>query len=379
MAYYAKLEVKNGDTHGALKQFFDGLLGNGVVDAVMVPSRLPYKRVIMQTLIRDKSKLNGLDPLAPVVPTNSARFAAQLTHDETGKNVGVVMRSCEIRPFFELVKLKQGRINGLLIIGSECLGRYENSDFLELHRGDPEFTLNFYKGIREGKGTLKDGKDVANACKACEYPVPEGVDIRILIIGIDIQKELILEGVSEKGKGVLSKLGLPETQIPSGRDEAVKRLIEERIAYRDKWLEEMNAQTKDLEGLMNVLGNCINCYNCRVACPVCYCRECVFVTDTFQHQSDQYLRWAEKRGILKLPTDTLFYHLTRMQHMSTLCVGCGQCSSACPNDIPLSQLFRSVARDTQRLFGYIPGRNVEEPLPLAVFYEKEFEDVAAGK
>jgi len=141
----------------------------------------------------------------------------------------------------------------------------------------------------------------------------------------------------------------------------------------------MNAQTKDIEGLMNVLGNCINCYNCRVACPVCYCRECVFVTDTFQHASNQYLRWAEKRGMLKLPTDTLFYHLTRMQHMSTLCVVCGQCSSACPNDIPLSQLFRSVAMETQRLFEYMPGRSVDEALPLAVFYEKEFEDVAAGK
>jgi formate dehydrogenase subunit beta len=137
----------------------------------------------------------------------------------------------------------------------------------------------------------------------------------------------------------------------------------------------MSEIVKEPEGILEIVGNCVNCYNCRVACPVCYCRECVFVTDTFRHPSEKYFRWAEKKGRLKMPTDTIFYHLTRMLHMSTLCVGCGQCTSACPNGIAVDTLFRTVARQTQQRFGYEPGRDVDEPQPLATFNSGELLDV----
>ena len=76
-----------------------------------------------------------------------------------------------------------------------------------------------------------------------------------------------------------------------------------------------------------------------------------------------------------MPTDTLFYHLTRMMHMSTLCVGCGQCSSACPNDIPLYELFTTVAEGAQGVFGYVPGKDPQEAQPLADFREDELVEV----
>ena len=76
-----------------------------------------------------------------------------------------------------------------------------------------------------------------------------------------------------------------------------------------------------------------------------------------------------------MPTDTVFYHLTRMVHMSTSCVGCGQCSNACPNDVPVVELFRTVALRTQSAFGYEPGQRLEDKPPLSEFREKEFEEV----
>jgi formate dehydrogenase subunit beta len=87
------------------------------------------------------------------------------------------------------------------------------------------------------------------------------------------------------------------------------------------------------------------------------------------------MRWARRRGSIKMPTDTLFYHITRLAHMSTACVGCGQCSNACPNDIPVMELFRTVARDTQSAFDYEPGRSFDEAPPLSTFREDEFEEV----
>ena len=112
-----------------------------------------------------------------------------------------------------------------------------------------------------------------------------------------------------------------------------------------------------------------------MACPVCYCKECVFVTDVFNHEPAQYLRWAQRKGAVKMPTDTVFYHLTRLTHMSTACVGCGQCSNACPNDIPVMELFRLVAHRTQEAFAYEAGRNVAEKPPLSEFKEDEFQEV----
>ena len=108
--------------------------------------------------------------------------------------------------------------------------------------------------------------------------------------------------------------------------------MSERVAYRDRMFESTSAAVSDMEKLMNYLGNCVNCYNCRVACPVCYCRECVFTTDVFDHEPAQYLRWAKRKGALKMPTDTVFYHLTRMAHMSAACIGCGQCPTPAPTE-----------------------------------------------
>jgi formate dehydrogenase subunit beta len=133
--------------------------------------------------------------------------------------------------------------------------------------------------------------------------------------------------------------------------------------------------TENLEKMSTYFATCVNCYNCRVACPVCYCKECVFVTDVFNHDPSQYLQWANRKGIIKMPTDTLFYHLTRLTHMSTACVGCGQCSNACPNDIPVMELFRMVAQGTQLAFDYEAGRSLEEAPPMSVFREDEFAEV----
>jgi formate dehydrogenase subunit beta len=61
--------------------------------------------------------------------------------------------------------------------------------------------------------------------------------------------------------------------------------------------------------------------------------------------------------------------------MSTACVGCGQCSNACPNDIPVMELFRTIARDTQKAFDYEAGKSIEQEPPLSVFREDEFSEV----
>ena len=46
------------------------------------------------------------------------------------------------------------------------------------------------------------------------------------------------------------------------------------------------------------------------------------------------------------------------------------CSSVCPSNIPVADIFRTLAAETQTLYNYEPGRDVSEPIPLQVFEEQ---------
>jgi len=372
----AKISVKDGDLLATLREFFRSILQLDDISAILVPQHLPMKDVVMPTLVSDPEQLNGADPLAPVFPMNAAKIVSRLTRKPIGGKVAVVLRSCEIRAFIELVKLKQGRTEEVVLVGIDCLGAYKNVDYTQIiEEQETDFTSRFYRNVLSGEKMADHGFDLNPACKACEHPVPNGADILIGLFGVDTNKNLLVQARTPKGEDLYRNLDLSDTQEPPERAAAVKSLIAKRTAYRDKMFAETTEVTNSVEKLNIYLANCINCYNCRVACPVCYCKECVFVTDVFNHEPIQYLRWANRKGVIKMPTDTVFYHITRLAHMSTACVGCGQCSNACPNSIPVMELFRTVSFRTQKAFEYEPGKSIEDDPPLSVFREDELSDV----
>ena len=372
----AKINVKDGDLLATLREFFRSILQLEDISAILVPQHLPMKNVVMPTLVTDPEQLNGVDPLAPVFPINAAKIVSRLTRKPMGQIVAVVLRPCEIRAFIELVKLKQGRIEDVLLVGIDCMGTYKNVDYTRIAgEQGTEFTSRFYRNVLSGKKMAEQEIDLNPACKACEHPVPNGADILIGLFGVDTNNTLLIQARTSKGENLYRSLNLSNAEEPPERTAAVESLIAERTAYRDKMFEETTEVTNSVEKLNIYLANCINCYNCRVACPVCYCKECVFVTDVFNHEPIQYLRWANRKGVIKMPTDTVFYHITRLAHMSTACVGCGQCSNACPNNIPVMELFRTVSFRTQKGFDYEPGKSIEDEPPLSVFREDELSDV----
>lgn len=92
-----------------------------------------------------------------------------------------------------------------------------------------------------------------------------------------------------------------------------------------------------------------------------------------RYEPEKYLRWSGRKGTLRMPADTLLFHMTRMNHMITSCIGCGLCEDACPNDIPVGRVFKYLGEKVQAVFEYTPGRSVEDELPLATFREEELE------
>jgi len=388
MATTTRLEVINADPLAAIQDFLGKALQDEEVAAVFVPLRMGG--TVMPSLVTDPGQLKRADPLAPCFPLNAARNVAQLTRGEMEGSLVAVLRPCEIRAFVELVKLNQGSTDNLVLVGVDCHGAYSNRTFHELLRKEDADVAKLTRAVMDKVASgaapgVNDGSDgsqpLATACRVCEWPTPERADLTIGLFGADIDKELPVFAQTPAGEGLLSRLGFSDSDvsaISASRDTAVQELLERRIAARDELFAATQEATATPDKLAEYLQDCINCYNCRVACPVCYCKECVFTTDVFDHEPWQYLGWARRKGALRMPVDTMFYHLTRLAHSSTSCVACGQCSNACPNDIPVMELFRLVGARTQKAFGYEAGRSLDEPLPLSVFQREEFAEVTGG-
>lgn len=371
-----KIQKDSEQLLNPIRDFLHRILELDEISAILTPLWLPMKNVVMPVLVNDPELLDRADPISPAFPMNAAKLACRLTRKPTGSKTVVLLRPCEIRAFTELVKLKQGSPDEITIIGLDCQGAFTNKDFSGFVAGNGQnSTEEFYNHAISTNNENSDLPNIAEACRACEHPVPDGADIIIGLYGLEDSDYFMVKAQTQKGKELVRELGLPEAEEPPNRNEKIKALFEKKAAFRKEMYAETEKLTSDLESLTSYLAGCVNCYNCRVACPVCYCRECVFTTDVFDHEPVQYQRWAVRKGGVKMPADTVFYHLTRMAHMSAACVGCGQCSNACPNDIKVMELFRLMADRTQNAFDYQAGRSLDEAPPLSEFREQEFSEV----
>ena len=196
------------------------------------------------------------------------------------------------------------------------------------------------------------------------------------MIGLDLKNGLLLQANTEKGEEILEGLGLTtetNSEVAKQRETAVEKLLAKMKGKRENFFEQTKEEVGGLENLSAIFASCIKCHNCKTVCPVCYCRECFFDSPTFDLEADKYLGMAEKRGAMRMPTDTLLFHLTRMTHMGSSCVGCGACEEACPSGIPLLKLFQLIGDTVQKLFDYVPGHSLEDELPATAFREDELE------
>jgi formate dehydrogenase subunit beta len=366
------IEVKDAKAKEAINSFLESLLEKNLVSALLVPREVPSKDNVVQSLMTNSNGLKEVNVISPVLPVSSAGIISEMTRLSSYKNpVGVVLRSCEIRALIELVKLKQASLDNLLIIGVDCLGTYSVSDYQNLCKQGNSPSDELLRKFKEGGEDTK----LRKACQVCEYPIPSNADLVIGLIGVDFEKNILLKSCTEKGEKILEKFSFPEFN-QSKREESVSKYISKKIEKRDTLFSEMKEETSGgWENLLSVFSTCINCHNCMRVCPICYCRECFFESPTFEFDSEKYLMWAKRKGSIKMPRDTTLFHLGRMSHMATSCVGCGLCEQACPSNIPLLKIFKTVSYNVQQIFKYVPGRDLEEPLPLTTFKEDELRSV----
>jgi len=273
----------------------------------------------------------------------------------------------------ELVKFQQAKLENVLIVGVDCLGTYGVTEYQGLKDKD-EAVDGLLAGAVSGELKPLEGMVFRAACQMCEQPVPEGEHVGLMLGLVGVERGAVYVKAREE---VAQALGLEASGAPGGRSQAVQKLVGARKVARDGAFAEFRGRVRSMEGLLEQFTTCIRCHNCMINCPICYCRECIFRTPTFEHDSELYYQWAERKGSVRMLPDTLLFHLTRLNHMVSSCVGCGMCTDACPAEIPVGTVFRAVGEKVQALFEYQPGRSLEEAAPVQEFREDEL--VALGE
>ncbi len=348
------------------------LLDRGLAEALLVPMTMPAGNVAPM-LVTNTAALDRADPLAPVLPINAARAVSNLTATEHREKLAVILRACEIRALVELVKFKQANLDQVLIVGVDCLGTYRVTDYAQLVRRQAASVMEgLLAGAVTGELTPHEGLAFRTACQICEQPIPAGdhVALTIGLVGVAPGRVYL-----QARDDVAEALGLVAGDAPPGRAAAIEKLIAARTQARDAAFAGFRGRLDSVDALLTEFSPCIRCYNCMTNCPICYCKECIFRTATFEHESQLYYQWAERKGAVRLLADTLLFHLTRLNHMVTSCVGCGMCTEACPVDIPVGTVFRAVGQQVQALFDYHPGRSLNEAAPVQEFREDELTDL----
>jgi len=354
----------------ALKELLRFLLEDGRVKGVLTLRKMDEHGAISYSLITNPDHIESALPLFPLMPVNLGKQLSRLTLMEPATDpIAVVLRPCELRAFVELVKRNQGSLENFLFISSTCGGVYP----LEMAvAGDIEEQLaRYWKAIEQGEAV----PDIRPACKACTYFVPYTADITLSLLGNkEIDKKSVLLLNTDKGErfveGISGQLSEEEPDWA-----AMDRIRKERETERQRLSDEVETKTLGIDDLTKTFSRCIDCHNCSKVCPICYCHVCFFDSKDSEHGSVHYETALEKNGSVSMLSDTTFYHLVRLFHISASCVGCGLCADVCPANIPLWAISLKVGDSVQKAFDYLPGKDIEEGLPITAYTPEGFAEV----
>jgi len=342
-----------------LKDIAKRALDKGLI-AGAITLRKTAPDAAMHTLLTDSKMLDDADPLIPYFPGNSANFIKKLTKLEpTQGKLLAILRPCEMRASVELVKLAQIQNQNIIWLVHDCYGTLQRKDYsgIELPSGD-EFFAKVQKEFAQ---------KIRPICTGCDFARTDTCDIGFLIF----ENNSPFVAYTDTGKEFLKSLGIEFLETAPA--EGLEKVSKDKADGKKALYEKLSNEAKGLDNILKKLSRCINCHNCMANCPICICRECFFESEALDFEGDSFVELAMRKGGLRAPTDVMLFHIGRMSHMATSCIACGACEEACPEDIPIGQIFKWVSEDVQAEFDYVAGRKWDDELPLKTFREEELE------
>ena len=360
----------NKEVSTGTRDFLRYLLDSKKVRSVAVLTREGTSGWVSYSLISDPEKTAEAAPFYPVMPHNAGKCLSRLTSKGPFEEpVAVVLRPCEQRAFVELVKRQQGSLDNIITISSICPGVYPLKTFVR--ENEDKLLKDYWSAAADGK--LPEG--IRETCACCEHFVPVGADIVVPIAGKQhTGKECKLFANTEKGAELLKEMEgkIEESELETKATETIRQL---RQKNEEKILADLEKKSSGLNGLVEIFSTCIGCHGCRSVCPICYCRLCEFDSPLSEYGAQKYETELRKRGGVRTPPGSIVFQIGRMIHIGLSCVSCGMCSDVCPADIPVASIFRKTGKAVQDVFEYIPGKDVEDKIPVTTFEEEELTSV----
>jgi formate dehydrogenase subunit beta len=359
----------------ALRDLLAGLLRSGRVEGALVLRALEGGG-FAYSLVAGPEALASARPLTPLMPANGGKVLSNMTQEEGFKGtVAAVLRPCEVRAFKELAKRNKGTLDNLVLISSTCGGvlpfQASRDDGLD------KALEAYWRAVAAGK--LPEG--VRPVCRGCTLFEPTGVDMTVRLVGTaDLGERAHILLATERAAKLVNDLdGLRATvedATADGDRAALDAMAALRCAERDAMSAQLATTDDGMRGFIDTFGRCIGCHACSKVCPICYCQMCYFESQASGYDPSWWRHDLERKGATRVPPGTVFYHVGRLLHMGISCVACGMCEDVCPVDIPIARLFKKVGESIQDIFGYVPGRDVTEEIPVRTFEEQELKGVA---
>jgi len=348
-----------------LKKMLSGLLKDEKISGIFSLRKINKKGSVDYGLITEPELIDMIDPFYPVMPANAGQLLSRFTPLE--KPIAAIVRPCEYRAFVEMAKREQGQMENFLFFTYSCGGVFPLS---ENQKGTITRQLDDYHKAN-AESEIYDG--IRPVCTGCEHIIPDEVDGYLSIIGEDPQNTNIFLK-TEKAEKMLENFE-GERSTDEFDPSILNAVLAKRKTAKEQLFNEIDTSDAGLDGLVEIFGKCIGCHGCNTVCPICYCNLCDFDSFNYDYNTPILEKELLQKGALRLPPDTMFFHLGRLSHMSFSCVGCGMCTDVCPASIPVASVFKRTGEGTAELFDFVAGRSVKEEIPVMIFKEEEFPEL----